>query len=225
MIQIVLLLFTNFLFHIGISNPNLSSTKDHVPYEGISFKFAVFIGPKFGKLITWIFTLYQVSYIFLQRFSPAFISICFPQMSAFVNPLPITAISVLGYVCMIIGGLGRIWCYRTLGKFFTYELTIRSTHKLIKSGPYAYVRHPSYTFLRILTVGWFFVHQRLANFFPNSPWFHIQFGPIGFLVCCLMVLLIVKRRVIREEEELEKKFGNEWTQYASTTKKFLPKLF
>ncbi|CAF4350854.1 unnamed protein product, partial [Rotaria sordida] len=49
-------------------------------------------------------------------------------MSTSIDPLPFNPMSVIG----------------TLGAFFTFELTIRSTHKLIKTGPYAYVRHPSY---------------------------------------------------------------------------------
>lgn len=44
-----------------------------------------------------------------------------------------------------IGGFIRYQCYRTLGRFFTYEVTIRNDHQLITEGPYGWVRHPSYT--------------------------------------------------------------------------------
>jgi protein-S-isoprenylcysteine O-methyltransferase Ste14 len=125
---------------------------------------------------------------------------------------------------MIVGGLGRIWCYKTLGKFFTFELTIRNSHKLIKSGPYAYVRHPSYTLVLILVIGMLLVHQRLANFFPNNRWVQNMVGTPGILTTCMLVILIIKRRVTREEVELKKTFGKEWTQYTSETKRFIPKL-
>ncbi|CAF5011397.1 unnamed protein product, partial [Rotaria sp. Silwood1] len=57
--QLLLLLFTTLLLHIGISNPNLSSTGDHVPYEGIGSTFTVFFGPRLGQLLIWISALYQ----------------------------------------------------------------------------------------------------------------------------------------------------------------------
>jgi protein-S-isoprenylcysteine O-methyltransferase Ste14 len=217
-----LLLLTTLLFHIGTTNPNLSSTGDYVPHEGVGSRFVVFFGPKFGKLLIWIFTLYEVLYLYLQASSSASISTVFPQISTSINPLPLTFISMLGYILMIVGGLGRIWCYRTLGVFFTYEITIRSSHKLIKTGPYAYVRHPSYTFIYILIIGMFLVHQRLGSFFPNRPWIQMQFGPFGFLICCLIVTVLFKRRVTREEKELTKTFGKEWTEYALKTKRFIP---
>ncbi|CAF4876902.1 unnamed protein product, partial [Rotaria magnacalcarata] len=59
LLQLFLLIFTTLLFHIGITNPNLSSTGDHVPAEGVDSRFAVFIGPKLGKFLIWIYTLYE----------------------------------------------------------------------------------------------------------------------------------------------------------------------
>ncbi|CAF3114908.1 unnamed protein product [Rotaria sp. Silwood2] len=223
-LQLFLLLFTTILYHIGMSNPNISSTRDYVPYEGVGSKFLVFAIPKIGQFFTWVSTLSQALYLFLQTFSPASISTLFPQISTSNNLLPFTSIAILGYIFMIIGGFGRIWCYRILGTFFTFEITIRDTHKLIKTGPYAYIRHPSYMFVCILAFGMFFVHQRLANLFPNSTWLNIQFGPVGFFLFCLVMIVTIKRRVTREEEELAKNFGREWIEYASKTKRFIPKI-
>ena len=224
LLQFFLLFITSLLFHIGMSNPNRSSTSDYVPREGVGSTFMVFVGPRIGQFLLWMSTSCQLLYLYLKAFSPTSISIFFPQISASIDPLPFTPVSVLGFIFMIIGGLGRIWCFRTLGVFFTFELTIRHTHKLIRTGPYAYVRHPSYTFVCILVIGWFFVHQRMSNFFPDRTWIHIQFGPLGFLACCLTLILGIKRRVKLEEEELEKKFGSEWTDYVSKTKRFIPKM-
>jgi protein-S-isoprenylcysteine O-methyltransferase Ste14 len=181
-------------------------------------------GPKFGKFMLWITTLYEVLYLGLQAFFPSLISTLFPQIPMLINPLPLTPITVLGYIFMIVSGLGRIWCYKTLGKLFTFEITIRNSHKLIKTGPYAYVRHPSYTFVFMLGIGMFLVHRRLVNFFPNRSGMQIMCSPTGFLIICVITALILKRRVAREEEELTKTFGQEWTQYASKTTRFIPGL-
>ncbi|KAG0076805.1 hypothetical protein BGZ92_002242, partial [Podila epicladia] len=43
----------------------------------------------------------------------------------------------------------RKWSIVTLDRFFTFRLTIRTQHKLVNSGPYRYLRHPSYTGLLI----------------------------------------------------------------------------
>jgi protein-S-isoprenylcysteine O-methyltransferase Ste14 len=220
--QVFLLIFTTVLAHIGATNPNVSSTGDKVLNEGFGSGFGVRFAPNIAKLLIWISTLCQVVYLYLQATSPASIATLFSQIPTSTNLLSLTYISVLGYIFAIIGGLGRIWCFRTLGKFFTFEVTIRSSHKLIKIGPYAYVRHPSYTSAYILTIGIFLVHQRLANLFPNTKWLQILFSPAGFCICCLILALTLNRRVTREEEELKRNFGKEWTEYTSKRKRFIP---
>ena len=51
------------------------------------------------------------------------------------------------------GALIRWLSYRALGRFFTFELTIKENHKLITSGPYAYVRHPGYSAILLCVTG------------------------------------------------------------------------
>ncbi|GAW01792.1 ICMT-domain-containing protein [Lentinula edodes] len=45
----------------------------------------------------------------------------------------------------IYGGYIRYRCYQELGRMFTFEMTIMKEHKLVTTGPYAWVRHPAYT--------------------------------------------------------------------------------
>ena len=211
----LLLLFTTVLVHIASTNPNPSAATDYVANENIVLRLAISIGPQFGKLFIWLCTFSQVLYLCLQAAFPSWTS---PYL------LALTPMSVFGYILVIVGGLGRIWCYKTLGAFFTYELTIRPSHLLIKTGPYAYVRHPSYTFVALLTIGMFLVQQPLAKFFPNSPWIQVQLGPVGLVSCCALLIFLFSTRVRREEIELEKKFGKEWIEYASKTTRFIPGL-
>jgi protein-S-isoprenylcysteine O-methyltransferase Ste14 len=46
----------------------------------------------------------------------------------------------------VIAGAGlRIWSILTLGRLFTFVVTIQSDHQLVERGPYRTLRHPSYT--------------------------------------------------------------------------------
>jgi protein-S-isoprenylcysteine O-methyltransferase len=47
---------------------------------------------------------------------------------------------------VLAGGLTlRWWAIRTLGKFFTVDVAVHKEHRLVTAGPYAWLRHPSYT--------------------------------------------------------------------------------
>jgi len=41
---------------------------------------------------------------------------------------------------------------------FTFEMSIRKNHKLITSGPYAIVRHPSYVGVILVASGLMLIH-------------------------------------------------------------------
>jgi len=223
--QCFLLILITSIAHIGITNPNEVSKTDYVSNEGsIIFFFSTYM-PSLGKIVIWLMVLYQALYLLLQGLIPSAIPMFYPQVSPFVDLLPFTWTSMIGFSLVFIGGLGRIWCYRTLGRFFTFQVTIRRGHTLIQTGPYAYVRHPSYTFAYILMVGLLFIQQRLIYFFPNQWWVQILCGPAGILTLCIVIFISLRRRVKVEEQELSKAFGNEWTQYVSKTKQFLPGLF
>ncbi|PWN25585.1 hypothetical protein BDZ90DRAFT_68863 [Jaminaea rosea] len=57
------------------------------------------------------------------------------------------ALFAVGNVLTTIGGIGRLACYRELGKWFTFDLAVQRGQKVVDTGPYAYARHPSYTAL------------------------------------------------------------------------------
>lgn len=54
-------------------------------------------------------------------------------------------IFVAGVLSTVLGGITRKQCYDALGRLFTFERSIMPKHELIQDGPYAWVRHPSYT--------------------------------------------------------------------------------
>ncbi|KIJ31366.1 hypothetical protein M422DRAFT_266885 [Sphaerobolus stellatus SS14] len=66
-------------------------------------------------------------------------AVAFPT-SLVAQQAPLTRMAFVGF-----GGGLRIVCFRTLGKFFTFKITIRPEYKIMDIGPYGVVRHPAYT--------------------------------------------------------------------------------
>ncbi|KAJ3924569.1 MAG: ICMT-domain-containing protein, partial [Lentinula lateritia] len=58
----------------------------------------------------------------------------------------------LGTILMLAGAALRFWCFKALGRNFTFQIAIRDDHCLVVHGPYRYCRHPSYSggFIQIM---------------------------------------------------------------------------
>jgi len=145
----------------------------------------------------------------------------------------------------IFGGALRLWAMHTLGRLFTFEITIRKEHKLIKHGPYAVLRHPSYTGLILGLAGllWFIggaSRYPLTNL--RAWWQWTIAAPIGLAIiskwrvhiACMLFFstpstrsltespMSVVLRVSNEEQVLAEHFGAEWTEYRSSRWGLLP---
>lgn len=112
----------------------------------------------------------------------------------------------IGVLLMGIGILLRAWAVISLGKFFTMEVVIYSNHDLIETGPYRWVRHPSYLGALVTTVG-----------------FGIASGYLVVLLSFLAILVLaLGYRIYVEEKALKEKFGDEWVSYSARTYWILP---
>ncbi|KAK3838856.1 MAG: hypothetical protein J3R72DRAFT_370534 [Linnemannia gamsii] len=67
----------------------------------------------------------------------------------------------------IAGCVLRRAAFAALGRFFTYQFTVRSSHQLIQTGPYTFLRHPGYTgyFLSRLAIYALLWHEGLWDVF------------------------------------------------------------
>ena len=145
------------------------------------------------------------------------------------HPLPnlstIPPLFMLGVGMMYTSATLRLWCYKTLGSLFTFQVTIRPNHKLIASGPYAIVRHPSYTAICIMFIG-----VTLTVFCSGSYVYEcrIMLTPAGGILVAWVALMVYTmsaawRRSTVEDKGLRTEFGASWDSYSrSVPCRFIP---
>ncbi|KAK3820468.1 MAG: hypothetical protein J3Q66DRAFT_439432 [Benniella sp.] len=108
--------------------------------------------------VSLITLLHTTVYLLLMTLQDHFQGIYAIQQLQVLKPWHV-AVTLLCFGSVLL----RRWSYRTLDRFFTYRLTIRPGHRLVTTGPYKYLRHPSYTGLFVNFVGTFgfFIHEGL----------------------------------------------------------------
>jgi protein-S-isoprenylcysteine O-methyltransferase len=108
------------------------------------------------------------------------------------------------------GGLAFRWyAIIHLGRFFTVNVAIAPDHRLIDTGPYRFVRHPSYTGSLAAFLG---IALCLCNW-------------AALLVLLLPTLLVFLRRMRIEEAALAAAFGDQYRDYMRRTKRLVPALY
>ncbi|KIJ66846.1 hypothetical protein HYDPIDRAFT_186460 [Hydnomerulius pinastri MD-312] len=115
------------------------------------------------------------------------------------------------------GGILRRLCYITLGRFFTFHLTIRKAHTLITTGPYAYVRHPSYTGFLMCYIGLMVMHASPGSWMRESGVLgHLVVqGVVGlWVVFAVAISRFVWKRTGDEDRMLRNAFGEKWETWA-----------
>ena len=104
-------------------------------------------------------------------------------------------------------GVGfAIWARRHIGKNWSGQVTIRKEHELIRTGPYAHIRHPIYTGMLLAVAGT-----------------AIAIGEYRAIVAFAVIAigLVVKAR--REESFLATQFGPAFDEHRRQTGFFLPR--
>ncbi|KDQ51233.1 hypothetical protein JAAARDRAFT_62643 [Jaapia argillacea MUCL 33604] len=174
----------------------------------------------FFKFVVWTATLGEVAVLMAQRYPS--LPFTHPIMHFLVQSqaspqLNIAGAFGLGCSLVFAGASIRYWCYRTLGRFFTFELNIRPEHRLVTSGPYSVVRHPSYSGLLLGGCGVFLC------LFSRGSWLRdcgIIENFVAQLVLAMYVLTVgtvyiaLVRRIPAEEAMMRKEFGKTWDDWA-----------
>lgn len=106
------------------------------------------------------------------------------------------------------GALGEIWALVYLGRQYSPILRVRRGHELVVQGPYAWVRHPVYSFGMPMLAGLGLV---AAN------WLIVATG-IGAIAMAMV------QRTPKEEAMLIEAFGDSYRRYCERTGRFFPRL-
>jgi protein-S-isoprenylcysteine O-methyltransferase len=116
---------------------------------------------------------------------------------------------VIGIALMLAGIALREYSISVLGKYFTFDVAVDRGHTLIETGPYRYVRHPSYTGALVTLFG-----------------FGLALGNWAGLAAALSCMAFAYTYRIRvEEAALTAGLGEPFKQYVSRTWRLVPFLF
>lgn len=109
-------------------------------------------------------------------------------------------------VALVIAGLAfAIWARVRLGGNWSGTVTVKQGHELIRSGPYAYVRHPIYTGLITALLG-----SSIAS------------GTVHAVIGLAIIVAAFVRKSRIEEEFMRETFPGEYPHYSTEVPALLP---
>ncbi|PYI54109.1 MAG: protein-S-isoprenylcysteine methyltransferase [Verrucomicrobia bacterium] len=113
---------------------------------------------------------------------------------------------LFGFLLFLGGLILRWYSIGYLGRYFTVDVSISAEHKLIDSGPYHCIRHPTYTGALLAFLG-------LGFCFGN--WLSILFLTVPIIAAFLW-------RIWIEERALTDALGENYRAYVERTKRLIP---
>jgi protein-S-isoprenylcysteine O-methyltransferase Ste14 len=132
-----------------------------------------------------------------------------PQLGFMSRPIfpDLPLIHYLGLVLTCAGLAFTVWARAILGRNWSAIVTIRQDHRLVRQGPYRWVRHPIYSGLLLAMLGTAICFGELRGLIG------VALGLVGFWL---------KARL--EETFLIEQFGSEYTEYKKEVKALIPSI-
>ncbi len=140
------------------------------------------------------------------------IALCATIISKVLLPHPFFAGQRFEYgaAALLIAGMAIRWySIYYLGKQFTVNVAIIEGHRLVTTGPYRLIRHPSYTGLLLMFLG-------LGIHFNHV---------VGILALTLPVMWAILNRIRIEEAAMSAFFGIEYKLYREQTRRLIPYIY
>jgi protein-S-isoprenylcysteine O-methyltransferase Ste14 len=111
----------------------------------------------------------------------------------------------VGVVLTALGLAFAIWARIHLGRYWSGTITLKVDHRLIRSGPYAWVRHPIYSGLLLAMLGSALCAATLLSF-----------------IAVPLTLMTFWLKIGREERWLGTAFGDEYHRYKNEVPSLIP---
>lgn len=112
----------------------------------------------------------------------------------------------VGCGIMIVGLAFRIWAILVLGAYFRTTVELDERRTVVRAGPYRWIRHPSYSGLLLVCLGYGIALQN---------W-------LSLLVVITLPAIALLYRIRVEEEVLIAGIGKEYIEYQQHTKRLIP---
>jgi len=112
-----------------------------------------------------------------------------------------------GVALTSVGVAVAIWARYCIGQYWSARVTLKEGHRLIRSGPYAFVRHPIYTGMLLAAMGTALV-----------------IGEWRGVLAVVVILAAHSRKALREEKLMTAEFGEEYASYRRSTGFLFPRL-
>ncbi|KAJ7210643.1 hypothetical protein B0H12DRAFT_409703 [Mycena haematopus] len=213
--KILCIFATTFALHVSSTSPNppLHSSERTVTPTMVEF---ILVSPSFRgaqKIFNWGAAITETA-IIVAQFHPGSIRsqlvISALTLGGGLPSLHLTPPVVLGSLLVTSGALLRLLCYRALGKYFTFETGITRNHRLITTGPYSLIRHPSYTGAVLAYIGLLLYYGSRGSWFMECVFKGSIAGAIfcaGYVFATSIVVAGLLSRISKEEEGLQREFG------------------
>ncbi len=115
-------------------------------------------------------------------------------------------LSITAFILYWIGISGRQWAFNSLGEYWSVDIEIRDDHKIIKKGPYRYMRHPNNFFHLLEVLG--------ITLIPNS-----YYTSLIFIILYFPIIIL---RTIIEEKVMYDVLKNKYKEYKKETMGLFP---
>lgn len=112
----------------------------------------------------------------------------------------------VGIIVMLAGICFRQWSIAVLGRYFSTTLGIQKNQKVVKSGPYRLIRHPSYTGVLMISAGIGMAVQSWG----------------AAIIAVLLFAITYGHRMKVEEKILISELGESYVRYMKHTKRIIP---
>lgn len=166
-------------------------------------------GTVFIMVFSWFLSIKYKRYHGIARFfafESVFILVLLNYKIWFIDPFSFN--QVISWLLLILSVYVVVTGYLLLKRQGKPDSNFENTSKLVKSGIYQYIRHPLYLSIFLLGTG---------ILLKDPAPLQISLGLIN------LVAVFITARI--EEKEMITKFGDDYRQYMSETRMFIPYIF